>query len=64
MAAGPSLAGRELAGNPQALPCGSALSSLHFSMTREHARYCVSLSNTLLPAVVPAGGQSQGTASL
>ena len=32
MAAGPSLAGGELAGNPQALPCCSTLSSLHFSL--------------------------------
>lgn len=57
MAAGPSLAGGELAGKPQALPCCSTLSSLHFSITREHTRYCVSLSNTLLPAVGLVGEQ-------
>lgn len=61
MAAGPSLAGRELDGNPSP-PCCSTSSSFHFSKRREDA-HCVSLSNTLL-AVGLVGAWSRARASL
>lgn len=61
MAAGPSLAGRELDGNPGP-PCCSTSSSFHFSKRREDA-HSVSLSNTLL-AVGLVAAWSRGRASL
>lgn len=61
MAAGPSLAGRELDENPGP-PCCFTSSSFHFSKRREDA-HSVSLSNTLL-AVGLVGAWSRARASL